>query len=50
VDAELMKVYTLVVAEEFFAGDKHKDEIVNHVKQVQLSDSAVARRLSTSCQ
>ncbi|XP_076832090.1 zinc finger BED domain-containing protein 5-like [Brachyhypopomus gauderio] len=47
VDAELVKVCTLGIVEELFAGDKHKDDIVNRVKQVQLSDSTAARRLET---
>lgn len=43
VGAEL--VCTLGIVEELFAGEKNKDDIVNRVKQVQLSDSTAAQRL-----
>ncbi|XP_065264348.1 cAMP-dependent protein kinase type II-alpha regulatory subunit [Emys orbicularis] len=43
--AELVKECTLEMLEELFARDKNKDDVVNHVKQVLLSDSTAMRRL-----
>ncbi len=40
-----VKVCTMGIVEELVAGDKNKDDIINLMKQVQLSVSTAARRL-----
>ncbi len=42
-----MKLCTLGIVEELLVGDTYKDDIVNCVKQVQLSDLTAARKLET---
>ncbi|RXN00018.1 SCAN domain-containing protein 3 [Acipenser ruthenus] len=42
-DSELVKECTLELLDKLLAGDKNKDDILNRVKQVPLSDSTAAR-------
>lgn len=44
-DCEVVEECTLELVEERFAGDTNKEEIVNRVKQVPLSDTSAMRRL-----